>query len=91
MTTNSTSSVSASPALSADAAKAVSNRACRIIMGPAKGMKEKVKTFCLSLTDEEVKIAEEAFFVQGPAIWRYWHVACKARASARDAAKVKVK
>lgn len=51
-------------------------------MGPRKGMRERIMSFALRLSDEDLKIASDTFSRQGPAIWGYW---CKAMDARRKA------
>lgn len=67
------------PSLSAEDALRIGRAAFSIIMGQNKGMKEKIVSFACRLTDEELKVAENVFYTQGPAIWRYWCAGTKAR------------
>jgi hypothetical protein len=53
-----------------------------IIMGPAKGMKQRIIDFALRLSDDEVERVSTTFSRQGPAIWRYWSKALDERKKA---------
>ena len=53
-----------------------------IIMGPRKGMKERIASFALRLSDEDLKTVDRTFGSQGPAIWGYWVRAMDARKKA---------
>ncbi|NCA16904.1 MAG: hypothetical protein EBS90_07640 [Betaproteobacteria bacterium] len=53
-----------------------------IIMGPSKGMKQRIIDFALRLSDDEVERVSTTFSRQGPAIWRYWSKALDERKKA---------
>lgn len=53
-----------------------------IIMGPRKGMKERIVALAMRLQDADLEPVSRTFGAQGPAIWRYWVDAMKAREKA---------
>jgi hypothetical protein len=53
-----------------------------IIMGPRKGMKERIVSLAMRLQDADLETVSRTFGAQGPAIWRYWVDAMKAREKA---------
>jgi antirestriction protein len=62
--------------------KAADRTAFSIIMGPRKGMKERIVALAMRLQDADLETVSRTFGAQGPAIWRYWVDAMKAREKA---------